>query len=71
MRRWSASSPPPTIIKPLLSGQCIESVLAQSYANWEQIIINDGSTDKTREVVSRYVDPRNQYVYQENQSNDG
>lgn len=48
-------------------GQCIDSVLAQSYPNWEQIIIDDGSSDRTAEFVCRYNDPRIRYVYQENQ----
>lgn len=38
--------------------QCIESALAQTYAGWEQIVVDDGSSDGTREVVARYRDPR-------------
>ena len=65
-------------IKPLISiitptynhenfiGQCIESVLAQTYKNWEQIIIDDGSTDKTSEVISKYKDFRIHYIKQKN-----
>lgn len=48
-------------------GPCIESVLAQTYSNWEQIIIDDGSTDGTRSVVERYKDKRIRYIRQENQ----
>jgi len=60
-----------TIITPTYNhekfiGQCIESVLAQTYPHWEQIIIDDGSIDHTREVVLRYRDNRIKYVYQEN-----
>jgi glycosyltransferase involved in cell wall biosynthesis len=38
--------------------QCIESALGQTYANWEQIFVDDGSTDQTREVIATYGDPR-------------
>jgi CMP-N-acetylneuraminic acid synthetase len=34
--------------------QAIESVAAQKYHDWELIVINDGSTDETREVLARY-----------------
>jgi glycosyltransferase involved in cell wall biosynthesis len=46
-------------------GNCIESVLAQTYTNWEQIIIDDGSIDETEKVVSRYEDNRIKYVKQD------
>lgn len=38
--------------------EAIESVLAQTYKNFELIIVDDGSTDRTREIISRYSDPR-------------
>lgn len=43
---------------------CIESVVSQTYSNWEQIIIDDGSTDRTREVVRQYADPRIRLIEQ-------
>lgn len=48
-------------------GPCIESVLRQSYENWEMVIIDDGSTDRTAEVIRQYRDSRIRYLRQENQ----
>lgn len=44
----------------------IESILNQTYKNWELIIINDGSTDKTDEIIQKYHDTRIFYVSQKN-----
>ena len=35
-------------------GETIESVLAQTYSNWEMIIVNDKSTDNTRDIIVTY-----------------
>ena len=47
----------------------IESVIAQSFLDWELIIIDDGSTDNTFEIVEGYTkkDARIKYFYQKNQ----
>lgn len=44
--------------------ETLDSVLAQTYPHWEAIVINDGSPDNTREVVSPYVekDMRIRYI---------
>ena len=48
-------------------GQAIESVLAQTYKDFELIVIDDGSTDNSKEVISSYLyDERVRYIYQEN-----
>jgi glycosyltransferase involved in cell wall biosynthesis len=44
----------------------VNSVLQQSYSNWEQIIIDDGSTDDTGKIVCRYKDSRIHYQHQAN-----
>ncbi len=49
-------------------GETIESVLKQSYSNWEMIIIDDGSIDKSADIIMKYAgqDSRIKYVRQEN-----
>ena len=36
----------------------IRSVFAQTYSNWELIIVDDCSTDDTKEIISSFQDPR-------------
>ena len=44
----------------------IESVMSQTFTDWELIIVDDGSTDDTSEVVKKYQDPNIHYHFQEN-----
>jgi glycosyltransferase involved in cell wall biosynthesis len=55
----------PTFNHERFIGPCISSVLAQTYRNWEQIILDDGSTDETAAIVRSYTDPRIRYQRQE------
>lgn len=44
----------------------IQSVLNQTFEDFELIIVDDGSTDNTRDLVSGFADSRILYYYQEN-----
>jgi len=47
-------------------GRAIQSLLGQSYANWELVIVVDGSTDNTLEVIRSFEDARITHIYQQN-----
>lgn len=52
-------------------GTALDAVFAQTYEKWECIIIDDGSTDGTTDILAAYDDPRIRYVHQENQGVSG
>lgn len=61
-----------SIILPVYNGEqlierCIESILKQTYKNFELIIVNDGSTDKTLEKIQKYEDERIRIINQSQQ----
>ncbi|MEO9473982.1 MAG: glycosyltransferase family 2 protein [Cyclobacteriaceae bacterium] len=46
--------------------EAIDSVLDQTYQEWELLIVNDGSTDASAEIIGSYDDSRIRYFEQEN-----
>jgi glycosyltransferase involved in cell wall biosynthesis len=65
-RLMSAQAEPlVSVVTPVYNGgkwlrECIESVIAQRYSNWRYTIVNNRSTDDTREIAEEYArqDPR-------------
>lgn len=49
-----------------LIGEAIQSVLKQTHQYFELIIVDDGSTDHTKEIVSSFEDSRIQYIFTSN-----
>lgn len=62
-----------SIVTPIYNGekyisQTIESVINQSYTDWEMIIVDDGSKDNSPEIIKRYIqkDKRVKLIHQSN-----
>ncbi|PKH03006.1 glucosyl transferase [Psychromonas sp. MB-3u-54] len=51
--------------------QCIQSVLAQTFQNFEVICVNDGSTDSTLDKLRQFNDPRIRLIQQANRGLSG
>lgn len=47
--------------------ETLNSALSQTYKELEVVIVDDGSTDRTAEIIRSYRDPRIKYHYQPNQ----
>ena len=63
-----------SVITPCYNGskyiaETIESVMKQTYPNWEMLVIDDGSTDDSAKIVQKYAekDARIHLIYQENE----
>ncbi len=51
--------------------QAIESILNQTYTDYEFIIINDGSTDDTPNIIQKYADQDSRIIFVDNKQNQG
>lgn len=64
-----------SIIVPIFNAEktlikCINSVLQQTYKNWELILINDGSTDNSRQICEKFMQ-RDERIHLVNKENGG
>lgn len=73
MNNSSLEQPLVSIITPCYNGakylaEALDSVFAQTYKNWECIIVDDGSKDNSKQIALSYTakDKRFQYIYQAN-----
>jgi glycosyltransferase involved in cell wall biosynthesis len=55
----------PTYNRAHLLDRAVRSVLNQTYQNFEIIIIDDGSTDNTKDIIGQFEDDRIQYICQQ------
>src|SRR5262249_52951798 len=52
-------------------GEAVASVLRQTFADFEAVVVDDGSTDRTGEIIRSFSDPRIRYLHQANQGPSG
>jgi glycosyltransferase involved in cell wall biosynthesis len=67
----SEKKPLVSIVTPLFNAEkylaeCIESVLAQTYENWEYVIVNNCSTDRSLEIAKNYKKKDKRIIIHEN-----
>ena len=53
----------PTYNRAHLLGETLDSVLAQTYPNWECLVVDDGSTDGTAELLNHYIAKDSRFQY--------
>ena len=67
-----SNEPPVSVLLPVYNGgsfvqTTIDSILKQSFVNFELIILNDGSTDSTKEILDNLTDRRVKVVHKNNE----
>ena len=60
-----------SVVIPVYNGEeyvkrCIDSVLSQTYTDYEMIVVNDGSTDSSEQIIKGIKSDKIKYIYQKN-----
>jgi hypothetical protein len=55
----------PTLNRPVFLSEAIATLMSQTCASWELIVVDDGSTDDTRHFLEAQTDPRIRFVVRE------
>ncbi|MGC1633104.1 MAG: glycosyltransferase family 2 protein, partial [Gelidibacter sp.] len=53
----------PTLNREHLIGKTLDSILDQTYLNWECIVVDDGSLDATETLIHRYIHKDSRFQY--------
>ena len=53
----------PTYNRAHIIGETLDSIIAQTYTNWECIVVDDGSSDNTAEVMAKYIVKDSRFRY--------
>lgn len=61
----------PTYNRAGLIEKTLDSVLAQTYPDWECLVVDDFSTDNTKEIVQAYYNKDNRFHYYKNENKKG
>lgn len=53
----------PTFDRGYIIYETLDSIISQTYKNWECIIVDDGSTDNTKDIVDQYIEKDSRFSY--------
>lgn len=56
----------PTYNRAHLISETLDSIIAQTYVNWECIIVDDGGSDNTKEIVDAYIENDKRFKFHQN-----
>lgn len=59
----------PTYNRAHLISETLDSILEQTYTNWECIVVDDGSIDNTAAVLAQYIEKDNRFQYYQRPEN--